>query len=97
MPFLGTLNTFEGALNTLAQHADSIEDIIVNYMAGLNALTQLNGLQVQAGRLRECASFDGDAADGDRDEDAADDNDEALEEVAKGVAGPSTKKKNKSR
>ncbi|KAK0244873.1 hypothetical protein EDD85DRAFT_946177 [Armillaria nabsnona] len=52
-PFVGerytkpyTLNAFEGALDTLAQHADSIEDIVVNYMAGLNVLTQLNGLQI---------------------------------------------------
>ncbi len=44
MYFLGTLNTFEGALDTLAQQAYSIKDIVVNYMAGLNALTQLNGL-----------------------------------------------------
>ncbi len=90
MSFLETLNAFEGALDTLAQHADSIEDIVVNYMAGLNALTQLNGLRVQTGRLRECANFD----EGDADED---DDDEAPEEVTEGVAGPSTKKKNKSR
>ncbi len=90
MSFLETLNAFEGALDTLAQHADSIEDIVVNYMAGLNALTQLNGLRVQAGHLRECANFD----EGDANED---DDDEAPEEVDEGVAGPFTKKKNKSR
>ncbi len=92
--FLETLNAFEGALDTLAQHADSIEDIVVNYMAGLNALAQLNGLRVQAGRLRECANFDDGAADGD--EGDRDDEDEAPDEVAEGVAGPSKKRKHKS-
>ncbi|PBK97577.1 hypothetical protein ARMGADRAFT_1076054 [Armillaria gallica] len=64
-----TLNAFEGALDTLAQHADSIEDSIVNYMAGINVLSQLNGLRVQAGHLRECAVYNGeaDAVDGDND------------------------------
>ncbi|KAK0236999.1 hypothetical protein EDD85DRAFT_952993 [Armillaria nabsnona] len=84
-----TLNAFEGALDTLAQHADSIEDIIVNYMAGLNALAQLNGLWVQAGRLRECATFDESDAD-------EDDDNEAPDDVAEGVAGPSKKRKGKS-
>ncbi len=83
MPFLETLNAFEGALDTLVQHADSIEDIIVNYMASLNALTQLNGLQVQARHLRKCANFD------------EDDDDETPEEVAEGVVGPSKKRKHK--
>ncbi|PBK93337.1 hypothetical protein ARMGADRAFT_1030001 [Armillaria gallica] len=73
-----TLNAFEGALNTLVQHADSIEDIIVNYMASINALTQLNGLQVLARCLRECTNFD--------------DKDEAPDDVAEGVTGPSKKK-----
>ncbi len=54
-------------------------------MAGLNALTQLNGLQVQARHLRECANFD----------DADDDNDDVPEEVTEGVAGPSKKRKHK--
>ncbi|KAK0238228.1 hypothetical protein EDD85DRAFT_790268 [Armillaria nabsnona] len=88
-----TLNAFEGALATLAQHANSIEDIIVNYMAGLNVLSQLNGLRVQAGRLRECATFD--ESDADEDDDAAEDNNEAPEDVAEGVAGPSRKRKHK--
>ncbi|KAK0245035.1 hypothetical protein EDD85DRAFT_943428 [Armillaria nabsnona] len=89
-----TLNAFEGALDTLAQHADSIEDIVVNYMAGLNALVQLNGLQVQARHLCECATFD--ESDTDEDDNAVEDNDEVPEDVAKGVAGPSKKKKGKS-
>ncbi|KAK0235571.1 hypothetical protein EDD85DRAFT_955151 [Armillaria nabsnona] len=86
---LETLNAFEGALDTLAQHADSIEDIIVNYMAGLNALAQLNSLRVQAGCLRECATFDESDAD-------EDDDNEAPDDVAEGVAGPSKKRKGKS-
>ncbi|PBK81328.1 hypothetical protein ARMGADRAFT_1091470, partial [Armillaria gallica] len=90
-----TLNAFEGALDTLAQHADSIEDLLVNYMAGIHALTHLNGLRVQAGRLRECANFDDDAEDGV--EGDGDDEDEAPEDVAEGVAGPSKQKKSKSR
>ncbi|PBK81125.1 hypothetical protein ARMGADRAFT_1091544 [Armillaria gallica] len=85
------LNAFEGALDTLAQHADSIEDIVVNYMAGINTLTQLNGLQVQAGRLRECADFDDNAEDG-----GEGDEDEVPDDVAEGVSGPSKKKKGKS-
>ncbi|KAK0231656.1 hypothetical protein EDD85DRAFT_956438 [Armillaria nabsnona] len=86
---LETLNVFEGALDTLAQHADSIEDIVVNYMAGLNALAQLNGLRVQAGHLRECATFDESDAN-------EDDNNEAPDDVTEGVAGPSKKRKGKS-
>ncbi|PBK80350.1 hypothetical protein ARMGADRAFT_1092316 [Armillaria gallica] len=86
-----TLNAFEGALDTLAQHADSIEDIIINYMASINALTQLNGLRVQARRLRECANFDDNAEDG-----GEGDEDEAPDDVAEGVPGPSKKKKGKS-
>ncbi|PBK85139.1 hypothetical protein ARMGADRAFT_1087811 [Armillaria gallica] len=66
-----TLNAFEGALDTLAQHTDSIEDIVVNYMASINALTQLN-----------------DGGEGDEDE--------APDDVAEGVSGPSKKKKGKS-
>ncbi|KAK0215964.1 hypothetical protein EDD85DRAFT_962516 [Armillaria nabsnona] len=84
-----TLNTFEGALDTLAQHANSIEDIVINYMAGLNALAQLNSLRVQAGRLHECATFDESDAD-------EDDDNEAPDDVAEGVAGPSKKRKGKS-
>ncbi len=94
MYFLGTLNAFEGALDTLAQHADAIEDSIVNYMAGINVLSQLNGLRVQAGRLRECANFDGDAEDGAGSDE--DDEDEAPEDVAEGVAGSSKKRKHRS-
>ncbi|PBK88658.1 hypothetical protein ARMGADRAFT_1084218, partial [Armillaria gallica] len=85
-----TLNAFEGALDTLAQHADSIEDIVVNYMASINALTQLNGLWVQARRFRECANFDDNAEDG-----GEGDEDEAPDDVAEGVSGPSKKKKGK--
>ncbi|PBK83042.1 hypothetical protein ARMGADRAFT_1089791 [Armillaria gallica] len=90
-PFVETLNVFEGALDTLAQHADSIEDIVINYMASTNTLTQLNGLRVQARRLHKCANFDDNAEDG-----GEGDEDEAPDDVAEGVSGPSKKKKGKS-
>ncbi|SJL14680.1 uncharacterized protein ARMOST_18145 [Armillaria ostoyae] len=81
------LNAFEGALDTLDQHADALEDQIISYMAGLNILTQLNGLRVQAGRLRECAVYNGGS-----DEEDGSDSDDDDEVVAEGVAGPSQKK-----
>ncbi|KAK0215300.1 hypothetical protein EDD85DRAFT_962779 [Armillaria nabsnona] len=93
IPALNPINhyrpkSYHGALDTLAQHANSIEDIVVNYMAGLNALVQLNSLRAQAGCLHECATFD----ENDTNED---DNNEAPEDVTEGVAGPSKKKKGK--
>ncbi|SJL16890.1 uncharacterized protein ARMOST_20420 [Armillaria ostoyae] len=87
------LNAFTGALDTLDQHADALEDQIISYMAGLNVLTQINGLRVQAGCLRECAVYNG----GSDEEDGSDGDDEdEVEVVPEGVAGPSKKKKSKS-
>ncbi|PBK77616.1 hypothetical protein ARMSODRAFT_1010266 [Armillaria solidipes] len=71
------LNAFEGALDTLDQHADALEDQII----------------IQAGRLRECAVYNG----GSDEEDGSDsDDDDDDEVVAESVAGPSKKKKSKS-
>ncbi|PBK58301.1 hypothetical protein ARMSODRAFT_1028366 [Armillaria solidipes] len=83
------LNAFERALDTLAQHADSLEDQIIGYMAGINALTQLNGLRVQAGRLCECAIYN---KGSDKDNNSDGDGDDEDEGIAEGVAGPSKKK-----
>ncbi|KAK0447526.1 hypothetical protein EV421DRAFT_1900907 [Armillaria borealis] len=83
------LNAFEGALDTLAQHADSLEDQIIGYMASIDALTQLNGLRVQAGRLRECAIYN---KGSDKDNNSDGDGDDEDEGIAEGVAGPSKKK-----
>ncbi|KAK0445255.1 hypothetical protein EV421DRAFT_1734929 [Armillaria borealis] len=87
------LNTFQGALDTLDQHADALEDQIISYLAGLNALTQLNGLRVQAGRLRKCAVYN---EEGNEDNGSKGDDEDEDEVVAEGVTGPSKKKKSKS-
>ncbi len=88
-----TLNAFLAALDTLGQHADSIEDILLNYLSGINVLSHVAGLRLQASRIRECAVADGivdEEGDEDEDEDAAG---EVPDDVAEGVAGPSKKRK----
>ncbi|PBK89739.1 hypothetical protein ARMGADRAFT_1083185 [Armillaria gallica] len=89
-----TLNAFLATLDTLGQHADSIEDILLNYLSGINVLSHVAGLRLQASRIRECAAADGivNEEDGGEDED---EEDEAPGDVAEGVAGPSKKRKHK--
>ncbi len=89
-----TLNAFLAALDTLGQHVDSIEDILLNYLSGINVLSHVAGLRLQTSHIRECAVADGivDEADGDEDND---EDDEVPEDVAEGVAGPSKKRKHK--
>ncbi|PBK79625.1 hypothetical protein ARMGADRAFT_1092949 [Armillaria gallica] len=89
-----TLNAFLAALDTLGQHANSIEDILLNYLSGINVLSHVAGLRLQASRIRECAAVDGivDEEDGGEDED---EEGEAPGDVAEGVAGPSKKRKHK--
>ncbi|KAK0476593.1 hypothetical protein IW261DRAFT_1421349 [Armillaria novae-zelandiae] len=53
-----SVNAFKSSLNTLSQHASALEDLIVNYMAGLNAMSHLQDLQSQIGHLRECLGSD---------------------------------------
>ncbi|KAK0482169.1 hypothetical protein IW261DRAFT_1417783 [Armillaria novae-zelandiae] len=84
-----SLNAFEGTVDTLSQHATALEDLVLNYMAGLDAMSQLQGLRTQIGHLRECLGSDS------RVEEIAEDDDEgyAAGKVAEGKAGPSKKRK----
>ncbi len=81
------------ALDTLGQYADSIKDILLNYLSGINVLGHVAGLCLQASRIRTCAVADGIVdEEGDEDEDAES---EVPDNVAEGVAGPSKKRKHK--
>ncbi len=93
--FLETLNAFGGALDTLQQHADAIEDILIAHLSGINVLAHLTGLRVQASLLRQCAEIDGELEAQDGDDEAEGEEDEVPEDVAEGVAGPSKKRKHK--
>ncbi len=97
-----TLNAFLAALDTLGQHVDSIEDILLNYLSGINVLSHVAGLCLHTSRIHECAVADGivDEADGDEDNDEDDEVPEDVasevpDDVAEGVAGPSKKRKHK--
>ncbi len=88
-----TFNAFLAALDTLGQHADSIEDILLNYLSGINVLGHVAGLRLQASRIRACAVADGIVDEEcDEDEDAAS---EVPDDDAEGVAEPSKKRKHK--
>ncbi|KAK0464036.1 hypothetical protein IW261DRAFT_1575448 [Armillaria novae-zelandiae] len=81
-----SVNAFESSLDTLSQHASTLKDLIVNYMAGLNTMSHLQGLQSQIGCLHECLRSDT------RVEEVVDeDNNEGynMGEVAEGEVGPS--------
>ncbi|KAK0462749.1 hypothetical protein IW261DRAFT_1576248 [Armillaria novae-zelandiae] len=82
-----SLNAFEGAIDTLAQHATALEDLILNYLAGLDAMSQLQGLCTQIGHLRKCLGSDSRVGE------IAEDDDKgyAVDEVAEGDTGPSKK------
>ncbi|KAK0464094.1 hypothetical protein IW261DRAFT_1427457 [Armillaria novae-zelandiae] len=84
-----TINAFESSMDTLSQHAKALEEIVLNYMAGLDAMAQLQGLHTQIGHLCECLVSDS------RVEEIAEDDDEgyAAGKVAEGEAGPSKKRK----
>ncbi|KAK0506406.1 hypothetical protein EDD18DRAFT_1342707 [Armillaria luteobubalina] len=85
-----SLNAFESALTTLTQHANNLEDVVVNYLVGLDAMSQLQGLRTQISHLRECLGSDTRV-----EEIVEDDDDEgyAADEVAEGEPGPSKKRK----
>ncbi|KAK0501188.1 hypothetical protein EDD18DRAFT_1347279 [Armillaria luteobubalina] len=85
-----SLNAFESALTTLTQHANNLEDVVVNYLVGLDAMSQLQGLRTQISHLRECLGSDT------RVEEIVEDNDDegyAADEVAEGEPGPLKKRK----
>ncbi|KAK0215968.1 hypothetical protein EDD85DRAFT_962531 [Armillaria nabsnona] len=75
-----TLNMFLAALDTLRQHADSIKDILLNYLSSINVLAHVAGLHLQASHIHY-----------DEDANAAGDDNEAPDDVAEGVAGPPRK------
>ncbi|KAK0465692.1 hypothetical protein IW261DRAFT_1574905 [Armillaria novae-zelandiae] len=45
-------------MDTLTQHANALEDIVVNYMAGLDAMSHLQGLRSQIGYVRDSLGAD---------------------------------------
>ncbi|KAK0476514.1 hypothetical protein IW261DRAFT_1421806 [Armillaria novae-zelandiae] len=83
-----TINTFESSMDTLTQHANALEDIVVNYMAGLDTMTQLQGLRTQIGHLRECLGSNTGVEEVAEDDDGAGSD---VDDVAEGEAGPSQK------
>ncbi|KAK0487189.1 hypothetical protein IW261DRAFT_1414930 [Armillaria novae-zelandiae] len=85
---LESINAFKSAMTTLTQHANNLEDVIVNYLAGLDAMSQLQGLQTQISHLRECLGSDTRV-----EEVVEEDNNKGYNagEVAEGEAGPSRK------
>ncbi|KAK0467396.1 hypothetical protein IW261DRAFT_1574221 [Armillaria novae-zelandiae] len=85
-----SINAFESAMTALTQHANNLEDVIVNYMAGLDAMSQLQGLRTQISHLCECLGSDTQV-----EEIVEEDDDEGYNagEVAKGEAGPLRKRK----
>ncbi|KAK0473865.1 hypothetical protein IW261DRAFT_1569228 [Armillaria novae-zelandiae] len=85
-----TLNVLEGTMDTLNQYADSVEDIVTNYMAGIDALSQLQGLCSQIGYVSDSLG-----ANTQIEEivDVDDDKGYAADEVAEGEVGPSRKRK----
>ncbi|KAK0477058.1 hypothetical protein IW261DRAFT_1566522 [Armillaria novae-zelandiae] len=85
-----TLNVFEGAMDTLDQYADSLKDIVTNYMAGIDALSQLQGLRSQIGYVRDSLGADTQIEEV---VDVDDDEGYAANKVAEGEAGPSRKRK----
>ncbi|KAK0494660.1 hypothetical protein EDD18DRAFT_1355400 [Armillaria luteobubalina] len=85
-----SINAFESAMTTLTQHANNLEDVVINYMAGIDAMTQLQGLRTQIGHLRECLGADT------RVEDVVEEDDDEVfqvDDVAEGEPGPSRKRK----
>ncbi|KAK0197642.1 hypothetical protein F5146DRAFT_1130511 [Armillaria mellea] len=74
-----TLNAFDGALDTLDQHVDALEDTVLRFLAGVDTLSQISGLRIQSSRLRECASFDQNTEDPEAEDSEADrDNDDVV-------------------
>ncbi|PBK90126.1 hypothetical protein ARMGADRAFT_1032708 [Armillaria gallica] len=87
------VNTFKGALNAIEANNTTISLITQQYLAGLSVVTHTNSIRAQMFQLHECL------APIEEDEDNHDSEDEeyeALDDVAEGVAGSSKKRKHKS-
>ncbi|KAK0487150.1 hypothetical protein IW261DRAFT_1558088 [Armillaria novae-zelandiae] len=83
-----TINAFESSMDTLSQHANALEEIVLNYMASLDAMAQLQGLCTQINHL--CESLGTDTQVEEVIEEADDEGFDAGE-VAEGEPGPSKK------
>ncbi|KAK0491745.1 hypothetical protein EDD18DRAFT_1416066 [Armillaria luteobubalina] len=85
-----SINAFESAMTTLDQHTTALEDIVINFMAGVDALSHLQGVRAQIGQLRHSLGADT------RVEEVVEDEDEEgydADKVAEGEPGPSRKRK----
>ncbi|KAK0496341.1 hypothetical protein EDD18DRAFT_1353085 [Armillaria luteobubalina] len=85
-----SINAFESAMTTLNQHANALEDVVINFMAGVDALSHLQGVHAQIGQLRNSLGSDTWVEEVVEDEDKEGYN---VDEVAEGEPGPSKKQK----
>ncbi|KAK0224835.1 hypothetical protein EDD85DRAFT_959076 [Armillaria nabsnona] len=86
------VNTFEATVNAIEANNTAISAITQQFLAGLKVITHTNSICAQASHLRRCLNpieEEEDDNNGDGEEDEAPDN------IAKGVAGPSKKRKHK--
>ncbi|PBK91217.1 hypothetical protein ARMGADRAFT_1082001 [Armillaria gallica] len=84
------VNTFEGALNAIETNNATISELTQQYLAGLSIFAHTDSIRAQASRLRGCLYP---IEDEDKEDGKEDDDGEAPEDVAEGVAGPSKQKK----
>ncbi|KAK0474567.1 hypothetical protein IW261DRAFT_1422861 [Armillaria novae-zelandiae] len=85
-----SINAFESSMDTLSQHVSTLEDLVLNYMAGLDAMSHFQGLHSQISRLHECL---GSAT---RVEEVIEEDDaegSGVDNVTVGEPGPSRKRK----
>ncbi|KAK0496105.1 hypothetical protein EDD18DRAFT_1353746 [Armillaria luteobubalina] len=85
-----TINAFESSMDTLSQHTSALEDLVTNYMAGLEAMSQLHSLHSQIGYLHKCLGSDSRVEEVIEEED---DEGSDIDNVAEGEPGPSRKHK----
>ncbi|PBK62358.1 hypothetical protein ARMSODRAFT_980815 [Armillaria solidipes] len=86
------INMFESALNTIEINNAAISSIAQQYLAGLNVSAHSESIRIQMSHLRECLNPIEKVVE----EEDNGDEDVEVEVVAKGVVGPSKKKKSKS-
>ncbi|PBK80330.1 hypothetical protein ARMGADRAFT_1092343 [Armillaria gallica] len=86
------VNTFEATINAIEANSAAITAITQQFLAGLNVIAHTNNIHAQTFQLRRCL------APVVEDEEVADEEseNEAPNDVAEGIAGPSQKKKGKS-
>ncbi|KAK0478561.1 hypothetical protein IW261DRAFT_1420614 [Armillaria novae-zelandiae] len=87
--FFESLDAFESSMDTLTQHANALEDIITNYLAGIDTMTHLQGVRAQIGHLHESLNSNTQVEEVPDDDDAG----FGVGEVAEGEPGPSRKQK----